>query len=131
MKTGWVSPSYRNTYDDKYATVTKAFGKYVLKSEWQVKCGFKQDPTMPLLTIDRVKEVDINVNNQIPEVETNDLTIDTTNELTIDTPLDIMHLNELQGDIMTNQTTEEGIEGATDTIQQPTVIERAPRNQRE
>jgi 3-hydroxymyristoyl/3-hydroxydecanoyl-(acyl carrier protein) dehydratase len=56
MKTGLVSPSYHNTYDDEYATVTKPFGKYVPKSEWQVKCAFKQDPLMPLLTMGQVTD---------------------------------------------------------------------------
>jgi hypothetical protein len=37
-------PSFHNTFDDKFEIVTNPFQKYIPKSEWQIKCGFKADP---------------------------------------------------------------------------------------
>jgi hypothetical protein len=44
LRTGLVSPSFHNAYDDKFVTVSSPFGKYVPKSQWQIKCGFQEDP---------------------------------------------------------------------------------------
>jgi hypothetical protein len=46
-----VSPSFHNKYDDLFVTVTESFGKYIPKSNWQSTCGFRVDPTDPLLLL--------------------------------------------------------------------------------
>jgi hypothetical protein len=51
LTTGLVSPSYNTKYDDNFMTVTDAFGNYVPRSPWQVKCGFRVDPMIPNLCI--------------------------------------------------------------------------------
>jgi GAG-pre-integrase domain len=40
LQTGLVSPVFHAKYDDRFQTVGDSYGKYVTKSQWQVKCGF-------------------------------------------------------------------------------------------
>jgi hypothetical protein len=47
LRTGLVSPSFHNKYDDSFATVADSFGKYIPKSNWQIKCGFKLIQRIP------------------------------------------------------------------------------------
>jgi hypothetical protein len=51
LRTGLVSPSFHNKYDDLLVTVTDSFGKYIPKSKWQIKCGFREEVTDPLLLL--------------------------------------------------------------------------------
>jgi hypothetical protein len=51
LRTGLVSPSFHNAYDDKFVTVSSPFGKLVPKSQWQVKCVFHEDPNLMNLTM--------------------------------------------------------------------------------
>jgi hypothetical protein len=47
LQTGLVSPVFHAKYDDRFHSVVDSYGKYVTKSQWQVKCGFtKGDPRM-------------------------------------------------------------------------------------
>jgi hypothetical protein len=101
MKTGLVSPSYHNTFDSEYATVTKSFGKYVPKLEWQVKCRFKQDPMMPLLTIGRINDAKNNM-NKTPQ-ENNAMTEGGENELQTNIPLDQNQQGDTREDMIDNR----------------------------
>jgi hypothetical protein len=40
LQTGLVSPVFHSKYDDDFSTVSDAYGKYITKSNWQLKCGF-------------------------------------------------------------------------------------------
>jgi hypothetical protein len=51
LKTGLVSPSFHNKYDDLFVTINDSFGKYIPKSNWQIKWGFRNEPTDPLLLL--------------------------------------------------------------------------------
>jgi GAG-pre-integrase domain len=42
LQTGLVSPVFHAKYDDTFQTVMNAYGKYVTKSLWQVKCGLQK-----------------------------------------------------------------------------------------
>jgi hypothetical protein len=48
---GLVSPSFHNAYDNKFITISSPFGKYVPKSQWQIKRGFNDDPNLMNLTM--------------------------------------------------------------------------------
>jgi hypothetical protein len=40
LPTGLVSPVSHAKYDDTFSTVRDAYGEYVTRSQWQIKCGF-------------------------------------------------------------------------------------------
>jgi Reverse transcriptase (RNA-dependent DNA polymerase) len=42
LQTGLVSPVFHAKYDDGFSTVSDAYGKYITKSNWQLKCGFQK-----------------------------------------------------------------------------------------
>jgi hypothetical protein len=42
LQTGLVSPVFHAKYDDGFSTVSDAYGKYITKSIWQLKCGFQK-----------------------------------------------------------------------------------------
>jgi hypothetical protein len=38
LRTGLVSPVFHAKYDDRFHIVLDPYGKYITKSQWQVKC---------------------------------------------------------------------------------------------
>jgi hypothetical protein len=44
MTTGLVSPTFHAKYDDGFETVAQTYGRYLPKSQWQIRCGFKDEP---------------------------------------------------------------------------------------
>jgi hypothetical protein len=51
LRTGLVSPSFHNKYYDSFVTVADSSRKYIPKSNWQSKYGFRVDLTDPLLLL--------------------------------------------------------------------------------
>jgi hypothetical protein len=45
LSTGLVSPVFHAKYDNSFVTVQQRFGEYLPKSYWQIKCGFRTDPS--------------------------------------------------------------------------------------
>jgi GAG-pre-integrase domain len=45
LMTGLVSPVFHAKYDDQFETVAQAYGRYIPKSQWQVRCGFVDEST--------------------------------------------------------------------------------------
>jgi hypothetical protein len=92
LRTGLISPSFHNAYDDKFVTVSSAFDKYIPKSQWQVKCGFHEYPNLMNLTMQPISNQQItptessqsNITNSNDNNNTNHNMI-TTNETTITT----------------------------------------------
>jgi hypothetical protein len=78
LRTGLVSSSFYNAYDDKFVTVSSSFGKYIPKSQWQIKCGFHEDPNLMNLTMQpisnqqltaldtlQLNDINPNINNNV------------------------------------------------------------------
>jgi hypothetical protein len=52
LTTGLVSPMFHAKYDDTFETVSQSYGRYVRKSQWQVKCGFvKEGSVLPINSV--------------------------------------------------------------------------------
>jgi hypothetical protein len=74
LRTRLVSPSFHKNYDDLFATVTESFGKYIPKSNWQSKYGFRVDSTDPLLLLrPNVPEGVIGKEGDDNEINVNDI----------------------------------------------------------
>jgi hypothetical protein len=78
LHTGLVSPVVHAKFDDHFSTVVDSYGKYITKSQWQVKCGFVQGDSR-IAWIDSSNKIPTSTNDIRPQSPT--LQQDTTTVL--------------------------------------------------
>jgi hypothetical protein len=126
LRTGLVSPIFHNAFDDAFVTVSSSFAKYLPKSNWQVKCGFQEDPNLMNLTMQPLSSQTSRLTNVIPTTSTPDNIQNETNNTQNNKSYDEHIVSERGGDYYNNIQQIKGIFEGGDTSE--TGIQNTQKN---
>lgn len=128
LDTGLVSPVFHAKYDDTFQTVVDSYGKYVTRSQWQLKCGFQKGIAREVwLDPEPAKTEQTNVTTNADERRSN------TIEYGFDTNAEHPSNAELDTVAVPQDVTENTIEDTTNlqtSISAPVVTTRSGRQHR-